>query len=224
MRLPSWALCAVALEAPPSPSSSVHAPHEVARLRAHAPPLVAHADEIFSRTSPYPGHGLRNHCWRLYELTQLLLADAPRTLDDAELYLAAMVHDLGLVTPRDRGENYLARSVALLGREVHQLAGLGDAKRRALEQCLLYNHRLRGPAGLCQEAEAFRRAVQIEHSGGLLGRGLDGAQVAAVMARHPRAEFGRVLVDFAWRVLRHEPHTVVRGIFFAGGSDGQRAR
>lgn len=202
-----------------SPAPSTHASPETAHLRAQGWPLVARADEIFERTSPYRGVGLRNHCWRLYELAHLALGDSPRTLDDPELYLAAMVHDLGLVTERDAGASYLDRSVALLARETGHLPALGGGKRRALEQCLLYNHRLRRPAALCHEAEAFRRAVQIEHSAGLITYGLDGARVTAVMARHPRADFGRVLVDFAWRVLRREPHTVVRGIFFSGGAD-----
>lgn len=195
------------------------AAHEVARVRALGGPLVARAEEIFERTSPYRGDGLRNHCWRLYELARLALGERPRILDDAELYLAAMVHDLGLVSERDAGESYLARSVALLRRETGHLERLGGDKRRALEQCLLYNHRLRRPAALCHEAEAFRRGVQIEHSLGLITHGLDRAQIAAVIARHPRADFGRVLLDFSWRVLRREPRTVVRGIFFSGGAD-----
>lgn len=210
-------MCAAATLPPFSPPPPTHASHEIAHLRAQGWPLVTRADEIFECTSPYRGAGLRNHCWRLYELVQLLLGTSPRTLDDAELYLAAMVHDLGLVTERDAGASYLTRSVALLEREAGHL--FGGAKRRALEQCLLYNHRLRRPAALCHEAEAFRRAVQIEHSAGLISYGLDRAQLAAVMARHPRADFGRVLIDFAWRVLRHEPHTVVRGIFFSGRAD-----
>lgn len=206
-------MCAAAQPCPPSSRSS----HEVAHLRAQGWPLVAQADEIFERISPYRGAGLRNHCWRLYEFARLALGERPRTLQDPELYLAAMLHDLGLVRARDTGATYLARSVALL----EGVTGyhFSDGKRRALEQCLLYNHRLRRPAGLDHEAEAFRRAVQIEHSLGLITHGIDRAQVAAVMARHPRADFGRVLVDFAWRVVRHEPHTVLRGIFFSGGAD-----
>ncbi len=190
----------------------------MAHLRAQGWPLVARADEIFERISPYRGAGLRNHCWRLYELARLALGASVRTLEDSELYLAAMLHDLGLLRERDSGATYLARSVALLERETGHL--LSDGKRRALAQCLLYNHRLRRPAALDHdEAEAFRRAVQVEHSLGLITHGLDRAQVTAIMARHPRADFGRVLVDFAWRVVRHEPHTVLRGIFFSRGAD-----
>ena len=212
-------------EPPTAPSAEAH---EVARVRASHPDaaLVRLADEIFARLSPYRGVGLRNHCWRLYELSHLLLRRGGHELDDGVLYLLAMVHDLGLVSSRDRGPTYLARSVALLWRETAQLTHgpLSAASRRVLQECLLYNHRLRAPRGLSPQAEAFRRAVQIEHTLGRLRHGLPRPAVTAVFRRHPRADFGRVLVDFARRVLTREPATVIRGIFFAGGGDDDAER
>ena len=64
------------------------------------------------------------------------------------------------------------------------------------------------------QADAFRRAVQIEHTHGIIRFGLDAAPVRAVFERYPRGNFDRVLLDFTWRTLRREPWTIVNGIFF----------
>ena len=42
-------------------------------LQLPAGPLAAHADEVFERVSPYDGDGFRNHCRRLFHLTELLM-------------------------------------------------------------------------------------------------------------------------------------------------------
>jgi hypothetical protein len=79
---------------------------------------------------------------------------------------------------------------------------------------MLYNHRLLPVPNLSPQADAFRRAVQIEHSRGLLRFGLERDAVRAVFDRYPRGNFDRVLLDFTWRTLRREPWTIVNGIFF----------
>lgn len=207
----------------PAPASPSFPPSaslllEVAAVRAcqRSAALVARADEIFERVSPYPGPALRNHCWRLYELGQLLLQRRGLVVDGGLWYLAAMVHDLGLVARRVRGDNYLERSISLVWRELGGDAGalVPPASRPLLEQCLRYNHRLRAPRGLLAQAEAFRCAVLVEHTRGVARLELDARAVRQVFERHPRMGFDRVLVDFARRVLWREPRTVVRGIFW----------
>ena len=175
--------------------------------------LVPLADEIFDRTSPYEGDGLRNHCRRLYHLASLLMAKEGAEMDPNVAYLVAMVHDLGLVTREDSGRTYLHRSLALFERETHG-HDLGDVPADLIRQCLLFNHRLLPQSGLAPQAECFRKAVQIEHSRGLLRFGLDKRDVAEVFKEHPRGNFDRVLVDFTVRTLRREPWTLVRGVFF----------
>lgn len=172
------------------------------------------ADELFARISPYEGDGLHNHCLRLHRFFCLLLeqSGAEPTVDSDLAYLIALVHDLGLLTGSVAGDSYLERSRNLFQRETRDLELPLD--RRIIDEALLYNHRLVPPPGLCPQAECLRRAVLMEHTRGLLRFGLDQAAVSAVFAHHPRADFDRVLVDFAWRVLRHEPHTIVHGIFF----------
>lgn len=189
-------------DAAPSPS-----------LDLPAGPLVAHADEVFERVSPYDGDGLRNHCHRLFHLTELLMATRRVEMDRDIAYAIAMWHDLGLVSRDDTGPNYLARSRALFERETARF-DLNGAQSEVINECLLYNHRLLPVPNLSPQADAFRRAVQIEHTHGLLRFGLDAPAVKAVFNQYPRADFGRVVLDFAWRVLRHEPWTLVHGIFF----------
>ncbi len=176
-------------------------------------PLARHADDIFERVSPYDGIGFRNHCRRLFHFTELLMHKRQATMDREVAYTVAMCHDLGIVSRDDTGPTYLARSRALFERETagHDLAG---TPANILDECMLYNHRLMPVPNLSPQADAFRRAVQIEHARGLFRFGLDAADVKEVFERYPRGNFDRVLLDFTWRTLTREPLTLVNGIFF----------
>ena len=181
-------------------------------LQLPAGPLAAHADEVFERVSPYDGDGFRNHCRRLFHLTELLMIKNRAQMDRDVAYAIAMCHDLGIVSRDDTGPTYLARSRALFERETagYDLRVADDV----VDECMLYNHRLLPVPNLSPQADAFRRAVQIEHTHGIIRFGLDAAPVRAVFERYPRGNFDRVLLDFTWRTLRREPGTIVNGIFF----------
>jgi hypothetical protein len=174
--------------------------------------VVSRADEVFNRVSPYPGDGLRNHSRRLFQFTSKLLALHGVELELDTAYAIAMCHDLGLVTTLDRGPTYLKRSRALFHREMEGLE-LGTTTE-IIDECLLFNHRLLPVPNLSPQADAFRRAVQIEHTHGFLRFGLNASCVDAVFAKYPRDNFDRVLLDFSWRVARREPWTLLKGIFF----------
>lgn len=196
-----------------TPTATEIAPQAHGSLSLPRGPLASHADEVFERVSPYDGDGFRNHCRRLFHLTEQLLRKDGVAMDRDVAYTVAMCHDLGLVSRDDTGPNYLARSRALFDRETAGYA-LGDTSRDVLDQCLLYNHRLLPVPNLAPQADAFRRAVQIEHSHGMLRFGLEKTDVRKIFDNYPRGNFDRVLLDFTWRVLRHEPWTLVHGIFF----------
>ena len=133
---------------------------------------------------------------------------------DADLaYLVAMCHDLGIVSERDEGHNYLQRSRALFHRETADMR-LPAVDPAVIDECLLFNHRLLPVPNLSPQAECFRNAVMIEHGRGLIRFGLDRADVNAVYDAYPRGNFDRVLLDFTWRTLRREPLTLFHGIFF----------
>lgn len=175
-------------------------------------PLVRKADEVFARTSPYEGNGLRNHSRRLFHLASLLMQQRGVELDPALAYFIAMIHDLGLVSEQDQGVNYLRRSLALFHRETQGM-DVPAADPEVVEQCIVYNHRVLPVPGLSPAAECFRNAVMIEHSRGLLRFGLPKDAVKPIFEQYPRENFDRVLLDFTWRTLTREPLTLVRGIF-----------
>jgi hypothetical protein len=175
--------------------------------------LARHAEAVFERVSPYDGVGFRNHCRRLFRFSEMLMRQADAAMDRDVAYAVAMCHDLGIVSRDDTGPTYLARSRALFERETagQDLAG---TPARIIDECMIYNHRILAVPNLSPQADAFRRAVQIEHSRGLLRFGLDADAVKQVFIGHPRGNFDRVLLDFTWRTLRREPLTLIHGIFF----------
>lgn len=178
--------------------------------------LARHADEVFQRVSPYEGVGFRHHCKRLFRFATMLLEQEGLSFDSDVAYAIAMWHDLGLVSERDEGSNYLERSRTLFHRE-SQGYDLHGIEPRVIDECLLYNHRLLPVPNLSQPADCFRRAVIIEHSRGSIRFGLDRHAVRAVFHEYPRGNFDRVLLDFTWRTLRREPVTLVTGVFFGHG-------
>ncbi len=181
--------------------------------RASTHGLIELADRIFDSVSPYEGDGLRNHCRRLYHLAVMLMEREGVELDRNVAYLVAMLHDLGLVSEELEGKTYLHRSHALFER-VTDGQDLGGAPDDILRECLVFNHRLLPVTGLSRQANCFRRAVQIEHTHGVARFGLDKGAVGEIFAAYPRDNFDRVLVDFTWRVVKREPWTLFRGIFF----------
>ncbi len=198
----------MAREAPPA-----HRAHGSDAQQLPDGALARHADEVFERTSPYDGDGFRNHCRRLFHFTELLMHRDAVLMDREVAYTVAMCHDLGIVSRDDTGPTYLARSRALFERETagHDLAGTPS---QIVDECMLFNHRLLPVPNLSPQADAFRRAVQIEHGRGLIRFGLERDEVKAVFARYPRGNFDRVLLDFTWRTLTREPLTLINGIFF----------
>jgi hypothetical protein len=177
--------------------------------------MEARADEVFARFSRYRGDGLVNHCYRMNAFATALLEGRGVPVDRSLLYAIAMVHDLGLLVPGPWSASYLDRSCALFHTELPSREfPLSDHERRVADECLLYNHRVLSVPGLSPEAEAFREAVWIEHSLGLLSYGLDADVVRSIRARFPRDNLDAILADFARRVLLREPWTMVDGIFF----------
>lgn len=175
--------------------------------------LRGHADAVFEAVSPYEGDGFRNHCRRLFHFASMLMAQRGVEMNADVAYAIAMWHDLGIVSEKDEGQNYLRRSLSLFERET-QGVDLGDVDPKTISECLLYNHRVLSVPGLGNTAECFRQAVQIEHTRGLLRFGLSKAAVKTKFQEYPRANFDRVLVDFTWRTLKREPLSIVNGVFF----------
>src|SRR5690606_11220066 len=128
-------------------------------------PLRAGALQVFERVSPYEGSGFRNHCERLFRFAAALMKAQGLQFDEDVAYVIALWHDLGIVSEKDEGANYLRRSHALFVRESASL-DLPEVDPAVVEQCLVYNHRLLPVPNLHPVAECFRRAVIVEHSRG----------------------------------------------------------
>lgn len=170
------------------------------------------ADRVFEAYSPYEGHGFRHHNLRLYELARMVMRAEGIPFDDDTAYAIAMAHDLGLVSERDEGVDYMHRSLSLFRREFDDVGY--DVDETLLEECLLLNHRVARVPNASPAAEAFRKAVWVEHSRGLRRYGLlDRREVRDVFRRYPRGNLDAVLLDFARRTITREPRTLVDGIF-----------
>lgn len=165
------------------------------------------ADDLFDRTSVYPGEGFRNHCLRLADFARLHARAMGEGFDDDLVHAGAMIHDLGLLIPREPGTSYIDRSIELARAELYDRLD-SDHDRALLEQVLRYNHSLRPLADLAPLTEAFRRAVFTEHSHGRRRYGLPRDDVRAVLRAHPQDNFRAVLADFFYRTLVFEPGTL----------------
>lgn len=169
--------------------------------------------DAFTRYSNYEGDGFRNHCIRLFELTKLVMNAEGIEFDDDLAFGIAMFHDLGLTIPRGESPNYMHRSLTLFQEECGDLCGKVDST--VLEECMLLNHRVFPVPNASAPAEAFRKAVWIEHTRGVKRYGLvEKAAVQDVFQRYPRENLDRVLLDFFWITIRNEPRTITDGIFF----------
>jgi hypothetical protein len=175
------------------------------------PELSRLADDIFDRTSVYPGEGFRNHCLRLAAFARLHARAMGVDFDDEMVHAGAMIHDLGILVPRAKGTSYIDRSIDLARAELYDRLD-SDHDRALLEQVLRFNHSLRHVPGTAPLTEAFRRAVFTEHSHGRRRYSLPRDDVKVVLRDLPQDNFRAVLADFFYRTLVFEPLTL-RHIF-----------
>ncbi len=188
---------AAAAPRPPAPSSE----------------LVRRAEQTFADLTVYDGKGFEHHCKRLFTFASMLMAKEGVEMPAELAYAIAMVHDLGLLSEREEGHNYMQRSRALFWR-VFADVPLPDVEPRVVDECLLFNHRVFPVPNVTRAAECFRRAVWVEHTRGLRTYGLPREAVRGVFRTYERDNFDAVLWDFTKRTLRREPLTIVHGIFF----------
>ena len=167
----------------------------------------------FDHRSHYEGDGLRNHSIRVYAFTRMIMEAQQIEFDDDAAFGIALFHDLGLTLPRGESATYMHRSLELFHQDCPELARRVD--KTVLSECMLLNHRVFEVPNASPAAEAFRKAVWVEHSRGLKRYGLLSREsVQEVFRTYPRDNLDRVLLDFFWLTLRNEPRTITNGIFF----------
>lgn len=138
---------------------------------------------------------LVNHCLRAY-LWARLLDDGRRDHDDEALYVALMLHDLGLTeTWRDRspGERCFTAVGARVAGDLGQRHGWGDGRCRVVADAIALHLNVLVDSAHGREA-ALVRAGSGADVAGLGLHVLPLAQVAKVCERHPRLDFKQRIV------------------------------
>lgn len=161
------------------------------------------ARELYLEHKPYQGDALDRHCQRLAAFTLLQAELHGVELDPDFVAATTWLHDIGLLVKLEGTRNYLDRGLRFVEPLVDSW-GLPDHQRRVFEEMMLYNHAARPVQGVCEEAELMRRAVQVEHSFGVVTHGLDRARVREVFGRHPRRGLTPVLLDFGRITVLHD--------------------
>lgn len=171
------------------------------------------AEQLYRETTPYRGVALDNHCIRLAELT-LELCRVHAVQSDEDLVRAVCwVHDIGLMVKLDGERAYPRRGLRFI-RQMVDGWDLSPRRRRVVEEMMLFNHALRPVSGLTREAEMLRRAVQVEHSLGLLRHGLAAAALREIFNRWPRSGLAPILVDFARITVLEDGPRQLLSLFF----------
>ncbi len=161
------------------------------------------ARQLYLEHKPYRGDALDRHCQRLAAFTLAVAERNGIVLDPDFVAATAWLHDIGLLVKLQGTHNYLDRGLRFVEPLVDSW-GLEDRQRRVFEEMMLYNHSMRPVAGVCEEAEMMRRAVQVEHSLGVVTHGLDRARVRQVFGEHPRRGLTPVLADFGRITVLHD--------------------
>jgi hypothetical protein len=179
--------------------------------------LEPEARQLFLRHNPYPGDGLPNHCLRLRDLTLALARHRGFDADADLVAAAAWLHDIGLLVDDPEESRYLPRGLRYCEPYMDAWGVTGEA-RRELSHMLLYNHALHVSGEVAPTAEILRRAVQVEHSRGLIRNGLSRGEVKRIFREHPRGNFNKVLADFTRiAVFKDGVGTLLPTFFPSGG-------
>jgi len=152
--------------------------------------------ELFRRHNRYSGMALENHCIRLAKFTLALGERWDVEMDPELVWAACYVHDIGLLVEEPGNLSYMSRGWRFVKPHVEEW-GVEGAAKRVFRDIMLYNHGLLPLRGVSWVGEMCRRAVQVEHSKGLVHHGLSRDVVRSIFAETPRLGLTRVLLDFA---------------------------
>lgn len=165
---------------------------------------VAHAAMALCKEASRPF--LFNHCVRAYYWSRLL-DDGARPFDDEALFVAFMLHDLGL-TERYRLEGDSESCFTIVGaRHAEELGarhGWDGLRCRLVAEAITLHLNVIVSAAHGREAELVRLGSGADVAG--LGLGvLDQAAIDAVVTRHPRLELKREFLATLGEEARNRP-------------------
>jgi hypothetical protein len=152
---------------------------------------------------------LHAHCLRTWAFA-VLFAQRDRIAHDEELlYLACVLHDLGLTTAHDQRDPTAACFAVEGARAAHELlCGQGEAEDRAVTvaEAITLHLNVSVPKRLGAEAHLLSKGVSLDTIGRRLQR-LGGARVRDVNERWPREGFAEHLVSATTRQAKVRPQS-----------------
>jgi hypothetical protein len=162
-----------------------------------APPdsaLARSADELVRELS---NPELYAHCLRTWAFSAMFAARGKIEHDAELLYLACVLHDLGLTAVHDRADP-TARCFGVEGaRAAHALicgSGESESRARAVAEAITLHLNVTVPASMGAEAHLLSKGVSLDTIGRRLHQ-LPLASVRSVDARWPRKGFTEYLVS-----------------------------
>ncbi|MBN8216507.1 MAG: hypothetical protein J0L75_07670 [Spirochaetes bacterium] len=169
--------------------------------------LADKADLLFRTIRGYRHEEERNHHLRIYAFACHLLDRERVKYDRAFLYYIALLHEHSVARRHGKGRGVFAKSIDVLQKNA---AGFGlDARRRRVLREIVWNkYRIVPPKRLTPEAVAFRRAIIIEISRGVVNFDLPTMQVLAVFKHFAWWAFDRKLVSWWMEMLRQAPFSI----------------
>lgn len=169
--------------------------------------LADKADLLFRTIRGYEHESERTHHLRIYGFACHLLDRERVKYDRSLLYYIALLHEHSLARRHGKGRGVFAKSVDVLQRHA---AGFGlDARRRKIiREIVWHKYRLVPPRKMTPEAVAFRKAIIIEISRGVINFNLPTMQVLGVFKHYARWAFDRKLVSWWMEMLRQAPFSI----------------
>jgi hypothetical protein len=178
-------------------------------LTLSRPPDSALAREADERVRELSSPALHGHCLRTWAFATLFAQRDRVEHDDELLYLACMLHDLGL-TEKHWGEDAHAKCFAVEGaRAAHAFVhghGASDERARKVAEAISLHLNVTVPARLGAEAHLLSKGVSLDVVGRRLHQ-ISPATVRDVSERWPREGFAGELAASTARQAHMRPRS-----------------
>ena len=167
------------------------APIDLGALRVPDSALAtAAADHLASVAEPW----LVNHCWRTYAWGWLHAAAERRALDEEALFVAALLHDLGLTATPDPAFHCFAVEGAMAAARFLEAQGAPQDRRDRVADAISLHMNATVPPAAGAEAHLLHEGAAMDVVGARLDEVADPAR-QEVLARHPRLAMKAALVE-----------------------------
>jgi hypothetical protein len=169
--------------------------------------LARTAERIVVACSPT---GLVNHCRRTYQFGGALLARAGRAYDQEVLYVASLLHDLGLTDSYEDGTTSFEQRGAQVAAAELAAAGADEALVALVREAIA----LHLSVAAADDPRPEVAGVSIGAAVDVLGLRLDKLPpdlVAGVLEEFPRGDFKQLLVRAIERQVGLKPDSTIAG-------------